>query len=185
MNKQLERFVDLPDSVQHLLPRGNKQTYAIAIRMRLNGHTNKEIAEVVGCEPNTVAHWFTRGGLLAKPYERLSEQTLSILLDRDSIQKRILSEVPRSIEVVCNVRDNPSEKGSARVAAGFGIMDRAGFGPVQKNVQLSAYAELTSEQITEQLGALLDQVECRIERENIPHVTNTAITRTKPAEANS
>lgn len=155
-------LTSLPDSVIKALPINLSQTVALkALRLKFSGFPYAHIATVCNKALGTVKNWFSIGGTLRAAYDAYIEvQTSALLCDRETMQERFLTESPRSLEAVCEVRDDyGSARAADRLAAAKDVLDRAGFAPTQKHAVVSA--ELSGDDLTQALDALLDGVEER------------------------
>lgn len=99
-----------------------------AAELHFKGHTQPEIADMVGVNKSTIYRWI-RDGKLAPLVAALSEDM------QRAVRARLVQSSLRAADAAVEVLDSPDE--GRKLAAAFGILDRTGH-PKAERVELSA-----------------------------------------------
>lgn len=123
--------------------------YQKAMHMRFNGAKYKDIGLAVGRKEQRVRCWFMRGGPLHDPFKEFCRKQLSVVpgLEVKSVAERIKEEAPKSLDTITDIRDSKSTNPATRYIAAKDILDRAGYGPVQKNANIHFVEEMSGEEL--------------------------------------
>jgi len=125
------------------------------IRLIVLGYSNKEIAEVIGCTPQTVS--LTRNSEICKRKieelrSRRDEEAVNVL---ETLER----EAPKALELLMDVRSGKlSDDIKLRVKVAQDLLSRAGYGQVQR-VKGSFVHGVVSEELLDRVKAKRNAVD--------------------------
>lgn len=102
-----------------------KPEHRLMVFLKAQGLTNGELAERMNYSHAQVSQ------ITRQPWWRARFAEECKIAGRDAIEAFLKGEALPSLEALVEIRDNPEEKGSARVAAANSILDRAFGKPTQ------------------------------------------------------
>ena len=125
-----------------------------AMEMRFNGSTSQAIADDLGVSDETVRHWFAKDGRLYQPYEDLLASHLKPI--RERIQEATHGALDSIIEL-----SQGAKREQVKLQASADILDRAGYMPVQKMVNVNVIDEMSAEELDNFMVDLIGSVKER------------------------
>lgn len=112
---------------------------ARALELMLEGRTDREIANDLGCEASTVWRWRTDPAFATELREAQRER-IAVLNDR------MMSLVPRAVDTIAEIMNDPSQPGMLRLRAAESLLERASWstGAKERRIQEQLTAEADS-----------------------------------------
>lgn len=154
-----------------------------ALSLRFQGHTHEFIAKTLGMKVGSVRHWFATGGLLHDALEEYSYRTLNPIVpanathtEAQNVAERIKQLASPAIEEVARVMHH-AKYDDTRLSAAKDILDRAGYMPVQKLINIHAIEEMSINELDTFIGGILEKP---IASKNI--ASNKPVARTLDAD---
>lgn len=131
-----------------------KPEHRLIVYLKASGKSNKEIAEATGYSYNHVCQ------IVRQPWFREAFVRLAHEQGTDAVSTFLQGEVLESLQTLKEIRDDPEEKGSTRVAATNAILDRALGKPTQfvktENKNTNVPAEV--DQLERELDSIKEQL---------------------------
>ncbi len=132
-----------------------------ALSLRFQGNTYESIAKILGFATGSVRHWFATGGLLHEAYEEYTHRTLNPIVpagathtEARAVAYRIKELASPASEEVARVLHH-AKYDDTRLSAAKDILDRAGYMPVQKMLNVHAVEEMSIDQLDSFIGGIL------------------------------
>lgn len=131
----------------------------LAMSLRFQNKTSKQIGEAIGKSPSTVEHWFARDGQLFDAYIAYCNSVLTPAVptthnEARSVAETLKSAAPAALEQVIAL-SNGAKREQVKLSASQDILDRAGYMPIQKMLNVHMVEELSIDQLdTYVLGIL-------------------------------
>ena len=129
-----------------------------AIELKQQGHSLRSIAKTLGLHHSTVSHY------LKSEIKQLAKSlgTSVSTVTREEIQKKIFSLAPKMVQNVESLA-NRAEKQEVQLKASTDLLDRAGFNPINKVVQLSLIQEMSQPELIAELERLIREMETELD----------------------
>jgi transcriptional regulator with XRE-family HTH domain len=115
-------------------PKKIRPRHRMAAALQAAGFTNKEIAEKLGYTEGRISV------ILRSKHPQLQEVRKEIAdriaLETGDMALRFHMEAPKSLDTLINIRDNAQSPTSERRQSALAILDRAGYTPIKKQINL-------------------------------------------------
>jgi hypothetical protein len=142
-----------------------RQHHEIKRRVFL-GQSDAEVARAVGCAPSTVAKLRT-SDIMQRELAILNAQADAVAVDAMALMKK---EGPRNVAFLIEVRDGVLDADmKTRVGIAQDMLDRVGFGKIQKGVGLMFQAPVTPDMLSQAREAKRFRMEME-GKDEIPNV---------------
>lgn len=144
---------DVPPTVPPKTARANSLTPEMkqrAYELAEQGLSQRAIGRELGIHHMLIARLFKRD--VEGRAKQLGVLTVNT---REEIHKKIFEFAPQAVEIVQTLAQG-AEKQEVRLKASADMLDRAGFAPVQKVIQLSLIEEMSREELINEISRLID-----------------------------
>lgn len=130
-----------------------------AIALRFAGHTYEQIAKALGKANVTISSWFKPNGQIADVYsqychDKMNPSAPMTHAQAQSVADTIKSLAPMAIDTVADLARN-AKREQVRLGAAADILDRAGYAPVQKMINVHAIDEMNVGELDILIGGIL------------------------------
>lgn len=143
-------------------------THRQAMSMKFAKKPHSAIAKELGIHHSTVNNWFSMRGILYRPYSDYVESILQpkIAIERThthalGVAERLKEAAPRALENVILLGDSATNE-AVKLSANKDILDRAGYMPVQKMIQIHAVEEMSVNELDSMVRGVLGKADERI-----------------------
>lgn len=138
----------------------------ISMSLKFQGKEYKEIAKEIGVSVDTLRHWYMHSGPLGIEYKRFCERVMApkpitTVNDAVTVADRIKELASPAIEEVARVMHH-AKYDDTRLSAAKDILDRAGYMPVQKMLNVHAVEEMSIDQLDSFIAGVLTHETKRI-----------------------
>jgi len=139
----------------------------MAINMKFQGKSNPEISKMLNVTPNTVSTWFCKQGKLRKAYEARCRELLApsvhpaVSTDSAlSVAERLKAEAPAALSTIVEL-SRGAKREQVRYQSSADILDRAGYAPVQKNLNVDMVGEMTMQELDALVLGIVSETEAK------------------------
>lgn len=154
------------------LPKASKldPRHQMAMSLRFQDMPQKHIAQKIGVAYDTVRSWFKTGGLLEVPYREFCNRVMNPApamatnTEALTVADRLKEAAPNALESVIQLSKSATKE-EVKLGASKDILDRAGYAPVQRLVNVHAIDEMS----IDQLNAYVDGILTRVEKKTIDY----------------
>lgn len=154
----------------------------MAINMKFQGKSNPEIGKMLGVGAATVSTWFCKQGKLRKAYEARCRELLSpsvhpaVSTDSAlSVADRLKAEAPGALSTIVEL-SRGAKREQVKYQASADILDRAGYAPVQKNLNVDMVGEMSMQELDALVLGIVSETEAKpiAQRGNVVDVEGIA-----------
>lgn len=151
--------ISTPDQHQPIPKFELNSRHMQAMALRFSGKKFKDIAPLVGRSESVVKHWFASDGCLWNPYKQYCDKLMNPVpamtnTEAVNVADRLKQVAPKALENVINLA-NSAKREQVKAQCNFDILDRAGYAPVQKQINVHAVEELSMNDLTSLVDGIL------------------------------
>ncbi len=133
----------------------------VAIALKFQGKEYKDIAKELSVSVDTLRHWFVHNGILAQEYSRyvarvMNPKPIANHTDSVTVADRIKELAPAAINKLGSLIN--SSRDQVALQASDSILDRAGYMPIQKLVNVHMVEEMTITELDSYVTGILGKV---------------------------
>lgn len=125
--------------------------YPQVIELRKQGLSFSAIGKQLNLPKSTVAHVVNK--YVKSMAKSLGKEVSTV--NREDIQRKIFELAPKMLEKVATLASG-AKKEEVQLKASTDLLDRAGFNPVQKSIQLSIVEEMPRDELIQSIRAILN-----------------------------
>lgn len=130
--------------------------YANAIQLKFQDKSYKEIASLLGAKTQTVRTWFMSSGKLFQKYADYCTALLDpAQANSITVQEKINTHATKAVDKMGELIEGKSE--DVQYRASKDILDRAGYAPIQKSMNIHAIDDLSELQLNDELERLTEK----------------------------
>lgn len=162
-----------------------------AMNMRFQNKTYSQISEVIGIKEGTIRNWFAVSGVCYEAYKEYCHNLINPVApavtttqSAINVAERIKQLAPEAIEVIGALAKN-AKREQVKYQASADILDRAGYAPVQKNININHIEEMSSNDLTSLVDGILGEHGLHIKQDALEDKSNSEIIEGKATYSDS
>ncbi len=157
-----------PQIVTPVSRRAITPAHTQAMALKFQGLSYTQIAAKILVPAGTLRNWFAVNGSLYEEYQKYCNSVMNATETAKKIQdesrtvaETIKSAAPGAIQTIIDLSSN-AKREQVRLGASIDILDRAGYAPVQKNINIHAIEEMSATELDAMVTSMLARDEAQI-----------------------
>jgi hypothetical protein len=133
----------------------------LAMSLRFQGKSYAEIGKAVNLHAGTVRNWFMVNGALHSAYTKYCANVMDASISVKeihapaiSVGERLKQVAPIALENVIDLANN-AKREQVKAQCNFDLLDRAGYKPIERTLNVHAVEEMGAEDLTKLVDGLL------------------------------